>query len=82
MVILALNLNTVSFYSYQADTRAIQQLNAQLREKDDRLRQREEEFQTQLQQKDEQGNADISRLQREIQRLQVSVYVITSIKKK
>ena len=62
-------------------TRAIQQLNAQLRESNNRHRQRKEELQIQLQQKDEelqQRSTDLSRLQREIQRLQVSVHALYS----
>jgi uncharacterized membrane protein YccC len=59
----------------------VQRLTTQLREREGRLRQREEELQqkhTQLQQKDveiQQKNADNSRLQREIQRLQVGIIV-------
>ena len=55
----------------------MEQLSIQLREKDGRLQQREEELQrkdTQLRQKEGElqlRNADISRLQREVQRLQV-----------
>ena len=48
----------------------IQQLTTQLREKDDRLRQK-----AQLEEIIQQKNADISTLQGEVQRLQVSISV-------
>ena len=60
----------------------VQQLTSQLREREGRLRQREEELQqkdTQIQLKDQEiqlKNADNSRLQREMQRLQVGIKVI------
>ena len=70
----------------------VQQLNTQLREKDDRLRQREAEFSEQLRLNEVQAaqlrqnadsllqlqNADISKLQSEVQRLQVGRYQVIS----